>query len=107
MIARVVDVRERELYARVQRVSPARFAITFETGATIEADAHEGVQGLVVEDLPALRRDAARMLRDGGRVRRAQRRRERHEGQGNQEHQGDQVAHGPNVRPGGAEGVSL
>lgn len=59
MIALVVDAREREVYAHVRLASAGRFAITFETGVTIEADAHEGVQGLVVEDLSALQRAAA------------------------------------------------
>lgn len=93
MIALVVDEREREVYARVHIASAGRFAITFETGATIEADAHEGVRGLVVEDLPALQRASA------PRVRRAQRRGEGREGQDGQQHEQHHARHGAKVAP--------
>jgi len=92
MIALVVDAQEREVYAHVRRVSPARWAITWETGATIEADAHEGVRGLVVADLPALQRAGA--LRVCG----AQRRGEGREGQNGQQHEQHHARHARKVR---------
>lgn len=98
LIVDALDPRER-VYAKALRIASDRVRITFETGASVETAFVPGAADqLHVQDLAGLRRAAAAQLGERPRVRRAQRRREDHEGEGREHQQQGESVHGANVR---------